>query len=185
MEIHLRALIEADEPYIYATWLRQYADAAFAKRVPTDVYHRNHRVLIRRLLEGATTAVLYSPEYPEDLIGWVSFERLGAQDLVHFASLRAFARGHGIMRSVFAKLELGSRQMAVSHETPAWKRFARGRYHYNPYLMFEEPDGAKIAPESFAGCAWNGSSLPHGPAADPEAGATPGRAALRRVITIA
>ena len=107
VQVSVRPMVEADRPFVFATWLNHgVSSSSFGRAVGRDAYMRSVHRVIERLLDSPDTHVLVAtPVGSDDILGFLACGAWNASatwPAVHFAFVKKFARGHGVFRALLA-----------------------------------------------------------------------------------
>lgn len=150
-DVSIRPAVAQDGRFIADSWIRSFQGAWRVKKVAPEVYWRQHRDLISRLLEaGARVLVACDPQDTWTVWGWACGYREGSTFVVHYVYVKEAFRGPGLDLGtiLFDALTDGGdfEQLVYTHDTRAAGGFldglrARGVVPlecptiYNPYLL--------------------------------------------------
>lgn len=141
--IGVRRMLPRDLPYVASTWRNSYwSEGPHKKHVLQKPVYKNYQSDIQeRLLTDFTCFVVYDPETPENLLGWICGDRIQNGVLVHYV----------YVTKKFRLLGIGAQMLKLFHYDPAresivathWTNVlyqVRDRYPvlYNPYLVQPE-----------------------------------------------
>lgn len=139
-KIQIRGATNADDSFIFATWLRSYRHSSqFAKRITNEVYFKRHHKVIERILErtGVTALVAVLPDDPTIILGYLIGEQFQHMPVIHFVYVKQAFRNNGIAQALFNEANFSPDHCAYSHRTYEldWIEQKFPGLTYDPYLI--------------------------------------------------
>ncbi len=99
LEVKIRPATEADYPYIYSSWARNYQPTYARICLNHKGPHRYDSCInrfIKKRLESSTVAVACDPDDDEFIIGWAVFD----QKAVYYCYVRESMRNAGVAKKL-------------------------------------------------------------------------------------
>ena len=150
-EVRLRLATQEDGKFIADSWLRSFKTANHVKRVPADLYWREHRLVISRLVDRSDVWIACDSLDPWTIWGWCCVERINGVVVLHYLYVKDALRGLRIAsQMVDHVLSVAPTDVLMwSHDTRPTKKLRasledRGIIGedlicgYNPYLCYRE-----------------------------------------------
>jgi GNAT superfamily N-acetyltransferase len=139
MKLKIRAAGPEDHDFVVQSWLEYYKTySQFGKSVPSKVFFREHRALIRRCLELAPCYVAVDSLDDSFILGFICMEDVQDRelDVLHFIFVRRDLRGNGIGGMLVDKAKKND-TVEFSHQGDIGKLWAKYQAKtYNPYQFF-------------------------------------------------
>jgi hypothetical protein len=102
----IRSASPADLEYVLSTWISSYRNSPWAGTIPNNLFDSVCTETFNQLLlRGMQVAVCSNPANPEQLLGWLAYEReggLGSALCVHHAFTKPLFRRLGIISQLLA-----------------------------------------------------------------------------------
>jgi len=139
----LRAITAAEMDMLYHSWLNSYRKTSLKTReAPDDVFEREQRKLIARMLKRPTVVVACAvdPEDDTNVYGWLAGELRSYELVVHYAFTKKSFRRFGVMNSLLSAFRNGSsKPLYYTHWTHHSDKIApHYAAIYNPWMVFAE-----------------------------------------------
>jgi hypothetical protein len=110
--IQTRTIEPPDQNFVYASWLNNFKESPFAKRITHAVYFENQKRVIEKILErpGSSVIIACDIEDPWSIFGYLVYERTDDAPVIHYAFVKAIFQKMGIMNTMLkaARVDLGS-----------------------------------------------------------------------------
>lgn len=108
--------------------------------IPNEIYHSHHRKVIESLLGSATTMVACNSQDATHIVGFMCYERIRGQLVIHYIFTRYALRRWRIASKL---LDATGWQEGGPIVCTHWTRYTshfpdRYRLVYNPYLLFQQ-----------------------------------------------
>lgn len=138
-EVKIRGYRDADESFIFKTWLDNYKGSPFARRIKPRVYYKAHHAVIEWILKKPTTKVFVAcdPAYIDSIYGFLVVDESEGIPIIHYVFVKAVFQGHGVARLLFETAEIDMTHAVFTHWTNAADS-ALDRFPdltYNPYMI--------------------------------------------------
>lgn len=144
MNIQIRTAESDEYNFVISNWLKNYQQYSnFAKRIPRDVFFKNHEQIIKKVLSRTGSAVAIDPT--EDLLlGFMCWEYTEDDiPVIHYIFIKEAFRKFGIANKIIQKYELDLNNAMFTHWTKDCDWMVgtykvKGKYPklvYNPYLI--------------------------------------------------
>jgi hypothetical protein len=120
MRIEIRTIEPQDKPFIFSTWLKNYkATSTFAKRIPNDIYFKNHHAIIEHIMNKPDAVVLiaHSSGDSDQILGYLVYEDAPDGHLIHYAFTRDTFKAHGVARALFLYADIDPMRLTFTHFT--------------------------------------------------------------------
>lgn len=130
-DISLRALKEADMPFIIETWLKGAYFGSWMRDIDFKTYYKYYPAVVQDILRrnALNARIACLSDDPDTILGYVVLEP--SQRLAHFAFVKKAWRGNGI----FNALVEGANIAEVTHLTKPGRAIARKKgWTFNPFL---------------------------------------------------
>lgn len=104
--VRLRERRASDESFLYSSWLKGFRASPSQKGVSNSIYFDRQQGVIQRILDrdSVRVLVLCNEEDEDQIYGWVCWEELGRNRVLHFVYVKHFARGNGFMRMMLREM---------------------------------------------------------------------------------
>jgi ribosomal protein S18 acetylase RimI-like enzyme len=133
LPIMLREGIENDLGHIVVTWSKSYASSDFAKPMKFSTYMDNHIDLINETLDTASIIVACLNDDQNIIIGYVVFELVDDETIVHYIHVKPKFRKYGVASLMLDALR--ANKLVTTHKTKLSKLITKRGVDYNPYLF--------------------------------------------------
>lgn len=142
--LQIRKAKSKDVAYITNSWLHSYRHSVRNKGVPKKEYYYYHHKKLEDVLPRATTLVLVNENDPDQILGYICYERASNDVIViHYIMLKGIFRGNGLLWSLLDILEEHEKPKYVlyTHDSKPWHDITRSHperfknYRYNPYWL--------------------------------------------------
>lgn len=106
---------EADKNFILASWLNNARYSRMTSRIPSDIYFKWHQRVIERIWDraGSITSIAALKEDPSIILGYLCYEELVTEPVIHFCYVKKPFRKEGIARSLFKRAEIDFKKRAL------------------------------------------------------------------------
>ncbi len=136
-ELVVRDATEADLPLIFSSWLKSFRNSTFVKYTDNTIYFEQHHKLIERLLKRSKVRVACSPTNPEDIFGYLVWEKMDGIFVLHYGYTKHTFRNLGVfaqlMKDTGETFETGG---LFTHTTIACDRLMpKYELIYHPYIL--------------------------------------------------
>ena len=111
----LRDKTENDEALIYNSYLLSYKNNTDNRYVPNIIYYKHQAKILDYLLQNANTLVACFPEDPEEIMGWIIYENLTDNFMVHYIYIRGLHEGKGLATDIIKSLNPNNKQLIQTH----------------------------------------------------------------------
>lgn len=136
----IRRVEDADHPFIYDSWLKNYAKSPLCSMIESQDFYPAHRRVVTSILERDTTFgfIAHPTGEPGVILGYV----IGEPRILHFCFVKQAFRNMGIGRALFREARFDSGVFTFTHwtfMTPSILfKFKGHQAKFNPYLLGEE-----------------------------------------------
>jgi L-amino acid N-acyltransferase YncA len=128
--VTLREATPLDLPLIYSSWLKSYRKSEATRDFSNQVYFDGHRDVIARLLKRSIVILAVEKADPDQIYGWVCFERGNPIRTFHYVYVKHTYRGLGLGKLLMG--EMMNEPVVYTHDCPFKGKLAEGSY-FNPY----------------------------------------------------
>lgn len=148
-QVSMRRATPEDGRFVADSWLRSYKGAYHVKRVPAEVYWKQHRAVIAHAVDRSDVWIACDPHDPWTIWGWICAERDGSALVVHYVYVKDAFRGFRVGSHLVKALcdEAPTTHVFYTADTKGARHFLRGLEEfgalpervepvYNPYLMY-------------------------------------------------
>ena len=125
--VEIRGACLSDHNFVFDSWRRSFADSDFSKPINALVFFKGHHRVIEKILEKGQVEIACSKEFPEEIRGWIAYDR----DCLHFIYVKSPFRRFGVSRLLMN----GHNFKEYSHLNDNVKYILPGAT-YNPYTFF-------------------------------------------------
>jgi hypothetical protein len=137
LPVHHRSMQETDSNFIYNSWLKSFRNGTMTKNVPNAIYFTNHHKIIDKLLRTAKTIVCCNTEDPSIIYGFINYEIVDDQFVLHYVYVKHTYRKLGIAKNLLAQTGHSFEKLGCyTHQTQfmiAQEESLKLVYH--PYLL--------------------------------------------------
>lgn len=143
LPVDIRERKESDNDFLYATWIKSFADSAFARPIPKPIYNLSQRSRIEKILDKPETYCLVASdkESPELIYGWLVGE---APNIVHYIYVKRDYRQQGICKKLLEHLDTSEPILYTHKVSTPWleQKWKEDRqltlWLYDPYWVERE-----------------------------------------------
>ena len=126
--VDARTSLPTDTAFIYDSWFKAYWKATACKTTSFHIYKSGQNALISRLLGRAGSVVAFSPEVPDEILGYAVLE----YQTVHFVYVKPSYRKMGIGRGLIRGCDRYTQHMGALGALFAEKCGLQ----FDPYLAY-------------------------------------------------
>lgn len=107
-----------DQSFVFNAWLKSYRSQEIFRNIPNQLFFAGQQKVVERLINNHETLVITSDD-PNQIIGFVNYEVLGNNIILHYVYVKHAFRRMGIAKEVINKVipYLGNKPVLFSHET--------------------------------------------------------------------
>lgn len=133
----LRRTEAEDLPFIYDSWLKNYAKSPICTMIESQDFYPAHRQVITDILsrDNVFGFVAHPKDEPGVILGYI----IGEPQVLHFCFVKQAFRNMGIGRALFREARFDSGAFSFTHwtfMTPSILFKFKGRLaKFNPYLL--------------------------------------------------
>jgi hypothetical protein len=119
-QVYIRPMREKDVNFIIASWLNNYKESPFGKRITKQIYFTEQQNTIKRILqsEGVSVAVACNPEDHDFIYGYLVTEATPEMPSVHYAFVKATFQKFGIAKIMMKASGIDPHRFFFTHWTP-------------------------------------------------------------------
>lgn len=141
LPIELAEASAENHNYIRSTWLMSNRKSRWCEGVSSELYYSGHGRIVNQLIMDAYIVVARWREFPEQLYGWICYDKDQSKRIIHYCYVGAKYRRLGIGDALL-RLAIGSQEakdITATHysqvvdELPGEKL----KVTYDPYLLFQ------------------------------------------------
>ncbi len=136
-EVYIRDAAEADLPLIFSSWLKSFRNGTFAKFIDNTIYFEQHHKVIEKLLKRSKVRVACSPTNPEDIFGYLVWEKMDGVFILHYGYTKHTFRNLGVFAQLMKDTgETFETSGLHTHTTiPCTTLMPRYELIYHPYIL--------------------------------------------------
>lgn len=134
--VRIRPADAADVAFIFSSWLRSYRHSRFAQDLHTTIYFTEHHKVIESILQTCDVLVACDDKNPADIFGYICFERVEGQFVLHYIYTKQTYRMLGIATLLLEASNYDPSTIAIysHHNVVAPKLATRYNFIYSPYI---------------------------------------------------
>lgn len=87
---------QADESFIYSSWLKSYKNSPHTRRWSDQSYDKYQRSKIASLLTRSIVIVARPVDWNDGILGWLCYEQTDAKYFLHYIYVKTAYRRNGI-----------------------------------------------------------------------------------------
>ena len=154
--VGIREATVDDRPFVMDSWLMSFRFSHFSGPISTKRYRKvyNEEIGELKLRAGAWVRVAYNRENPDQIFGFVCFERGHKEPVIHYIYTKQAFRKRGIAKLLLRDASINPcRPFFYTYRTPlahdltkGGAKFERGKF--SPRIAREEPKEYKNATQS-------------------------------------
>ena len=135
----LREHTESDRNFILNSFLQSFREHSNHSYIPKSIYYKNQAEIIEFLLSTANCLVVCFPEAPEEIMGYIIYEQVVGNLVVHFAYIKTTYRTHHIMNEIIDSIIPSSTSNIIATHIPYYFRYLKEKSKYSmvydPYYI--------------------------------------------------
>ena len=137
LPVEVRAVIDADIPFIFNSWLKAFRNARAVSEISQNVYFSEQHKLIEKLLSRGKTLVISNSNDPATIYGYICYEYVQNIFVLHFVYIKHDFRTLGLFTELmkatsndFSSLGMYSHKTRIGH-------LLEDKYNliYHPYIL--------------------------------------------------
>lgn len=142
LPVRLRPVIEDDVNLIFSSWLRSYKPNNANRNLTSTIYFTEHHKVIEKILKSGSTIVAVNDHDPNQIFGFVNFERVEGVLCVHYLYVKHSFRNFGIGKTLLASAGYEKDSASIfTHSTRMSERLAaKYNFIYHPYIIINWDD---------------------------------------------
>jgi ribosomal protein S18 acetylase RimI-like enzyme len=120
MRVSIRRYEEQDRAYLFNSWLKNYKmSSSFAKRIPNEIFFRNHHLILEHILSKPDTVVLiaHAGEDHNQILGYLAYEDTPTGQVIHYVFIKEKFRNLGIARALIQHADVNPKNVTYTHST--------------------------------------------------------------------
>jgi GNAT superfamily N-acetyltransferase len=140
LPIKIREVMHGDEAFIFSSWIKSYRDSikelGILRPIRPDIYYSGQHIKIEEIIKrGATILIASEEEDPTQIYGWVCFEGMPPDAILHFVYVKANFRRMGLGSTLINEAIKGSPAF-FTHDS-IYADYFKGKLPltYNPFLV--------------------------------------------------
>ena len=150
MDFLLRDKVDADEPFIYSSFLKSYKQHSTSQYIPNSIYYKYQTEIVKHLLTAEKTIVSVFPEDANEIIAYMVFNVRSDILILHFLYVKPNYRnkhiGSDIVKS-FLPLK-DNNTIIATHITDNFKTLKytipNTKIIYDPFILQSNIFGTSI-----------------------------------------
>lgn len=132
----IRPWSEADNNFVYSSWLRSFKTSHYAGSLPDNLYWPAYQVALEQILTQPNTRCLVAcnPEFPDQIFGYIVFDEPG--EVVHYVYVKGPFRKLGIGSELLRFATNGRAEVSYTFRTPDVQHLSKKvRMVFRPKLV--------------------------------------------------
>ena len=116
-EILLRAPTNQDGSFIIDSWVREAREHYPANLVDKSLFYNEEKEIVKVLISKSLILIACNPEDPEQIYGYMVFEKVADIPIIHFLYVKLLFRENGIARHLINSVfeDFGKKKTVISH----------------------------------------------------------------------
>lgn len=147
LPILVREAQESDVAFIFNSWLKSNRSCPFANGVDNTIYFSGQHELIERLLKTCTVKIACNLESPDQIFGYLVYEKIDGIYTFHYAYTKEDFRGLGVARELLRSVDgFDFKTLSIiTHINGRHMPRIADRYNmvYHPYILINYKGGSK------------------------------------------
>jgi len=138
LPIEIRPIIDSDIAFIFSSWLRAYRNSYAVRDITQNVYYSEQHKIVERCITKGSTLVLSALEDPATIYGYLNFEIVQGQFVLHFAYIKQDFRKLGLFKSLLKATKHDFTGAGLyTHRVPKTFNILESKYNliYHPYIL--------------------------------------------------
>ena len=133
-----RTLQDADKAFIFSSWLKNFRNGTMVRNIPNEIYYTNHHKVVEKLMDNAKTIVCCNADDPSIIYGYINYEIVDSQFVLHFVYIKQLYRKLGIAQDLLSATGNDFNKLGCyTHQTMvAVAKEESLNLVYHPYLLF-------------------------------------------------
>lgn len=138
LPIQLRQPHGEDIPFMFNSWLHSYRHSLHVKNISNTVFYGEHHKVLERIMKRSEAVIACNPEDPNQIFGYIVYERITGILVVHYCYVKQPYRRLGICHQLLnAAGRKKDEPICYTHETFLGNKISgRLRALYNPYVVY-------------------------------------------------
>src|ERR1700728_876696 len=134
----LREATKEDESFIYNSSLKFIHKLSNYRNIRDSIFFHNQSEIIRYLLNNSKVLIACFPEAPEEIMGYIIYEHLQNDLILHFVYVKFLHRHKGLIKEIMQSILRPDTNMIVYTHYPDFNvtKLAQGRlWVFDPYYI--------------------------------------------------
>lgn len=140
----LRTSTIEDQNYIYQSYLKSYHLQYPMKMIPNILYFKPQSNILDFLFETAHVMVACYPEAPDQIIGWLIYQKASDALVIHYIYIRGQNRNQGIALDMISQVIENNKLIIATHISDKYYQLKNKvpgcKMVYDPFLITKLKD---------------------------------------------
>lgn len=140
LPVQFRDMAAEDNAFVYNSWLKSFRNGTMNRNVDNSIYFHNHHKLIDKILQRSTIVVCCDAKDPKIIFGYVVYEKIDGQFVLHYIYVKNIYRKLGIAKKLLEQCKHDFSVLGCyTHQTQvAVAKEEKYNLLYHPYLLIQK-----------------------------------------------